>query len=77
MRRYELADEQWELIADLFPPEQGNGRPVARPSLDGQLRGSHSASMGSSTHSSATTGRRNVIERSISWLKHARRIAPR
>ena len=27
MRRYELADEQWELIADLFPPEQGNGRP--------------------------------------------------
>ena len=26
MRRYELADEQWELIADLFPPEQGNGR---------------------------------------------------
>ena len=27
MRRYELADEQWELIADLFPPEQGNGHP--------------------------------------------------
>jgi transposase len=27
MRRYEIADEQWELIADLFPPEQGNGRP--------------------------------------------------
>lgn len=27
MRRYELADEQWELIADLFPPERGNGRP--------------------------------------------------
>src|SRR5688572_18489062 len=27
MRRYELADEQWELIVDLFPPEQGRGRP--------------------------------------------------
>ena len=27
MRRYELDDEQWELMADLFPPEQGNGRP--------------------------------------------------
>jgi transposase len=27
MRRYEIKDEQWELIADLFPPEQGNGRP--------------------------------------------------
>ena len=27
MRRYELTDEQWELIADLFPPLQGNGRP--------------------------------------------------
>ena len=27
MRRYELADEHWELIADLFPPEQGKGRP--------------------------------------------------
>lgn len=27
MRRYELGDDQWELIADLFPPEQGNGRP--------------------------------------------------
>jgi transposase len=27
MRRYELADEHWELIADLFPPEQGQGRP--------------------------------------------------
>lgn len=27
MRRYELTDEQWALIADLFPPEQGNGRP--------------------------------------------------
>jgi transposase len=27
MRRYEIGDEQWELIADLFPEEQGNGRP--------------------------------------------------
>ena len=27
MRRYELMDEQWELIADLFPCQQGNGRP--------------------------------------------------
>jgi transposase len=27
MRRYELADEQWKPIADLFPPEQVNGRP--------------------------------------------------
>ena len=27
MRRYELADEQWGLIADLFPAEQGNSRP--------------------------------------------------
>ena len=27
MRRYEITDEQWELIADLFPPLVGNGRP--------------------------------------------------
>ena len=27
MRRYELSDYQWGLIADLFPPEQGRGRP--------------------------------------------------
>ena len=27
MRRYELTDEQWELIGDLFPSERGNGRP--------------------------------------------------
>ncbi len=27
MRRYELTDEQWALIEDLFPPERGNGRP--------------------------------------------------
>lgn len=27
MRRYELNDEQWDLIADLFPPQRGNGRP--------------------------------------------------
>ena len=27
MRRYELGDDDWEQIADLFPPEQGNGRP--------------------------------------------------
>jgi transposase len=27
MRRYEIGDVQWELIADLFPAEQGNGRP--------------------------------------------------
>ena len=27
MRRYELTDEQWEVIADLFPPLQGRGRP--------------------------------------------------
>jgi transposase len=27
MRRYELADQQWDLLADLFPPEQGGGRP--------------------------------------------------
>lgn len=27
MRRYEIGDEQWELIADLLPEEQGNGRP--------------------------------------------------
>jgi transposase len=27
MRRYELGDDEWELIADLFPPEQGHGRP--------------------------------------------------
>ena len=27
MRRYEIGDEQWELISDLFPEEQGNGRP--------------------------------------------------
>jgi hypothetical protein len=26
MRRYELADEQWELVCELFRPEQGNGR---------------------------------------------------
>ncbi len=27
MRRYELTDEQWEVIQDLFPPAKGNGRP--------------------------------------------------
>ena len=27
MRRYELTDEQWALIEDMFPPERGNGRP--------------------------------------------------
>jgi transposase len=27
MRRYELMDEQWALIADIFPCQQGNGRP--------------------------------------------------
>jgi len=27
MKRYELTDEQWELVADLFPPERGKGRP--------------------------------------------------
>jgi transposase len=27
MRRYELTDEQWEWIADLFPPLVTNGRP--------------------------------------------------
>lgn len=27
MRRYELTDEQWELMADLFPAERGKGRP--------------------------------------------------
>ena len=27
MRRCEIGDQQWELIADLFPEEQGNGRP--------------------------------------------------
>ncbi len=27
MRRYELTDEQWALIEDLFPPQRGNGRP--------------------------------------------------
>ena len=26
MRRYELMDEQWELIADLFPSQSGPGR---------------------------------------------------
>ncbi len=26
MRRYELTDEQWELIADLFPFQRGPGR---------------------------------------------------
>lgn len=25
--RYELSDEQWDLISDLFPPERGKGRP--------------------------------------------------
>lgn len=30
MRHYELADEQWELIADVFPPEQGNGVAITR-----------------------------------------------
>ena len=27
MRRYEITDEQWALIEDLFPPLIGNGRP--------------------------------------------------
>ena len=27
MRRYEITDEQWALIGDLFPPLLGNGRP--------------------------------------------------
>jgi len=27
VKRYELTDEQWEVIADLFPPQQGQGRP--------------------------------------------------
>ena len=27
MKRHELTDEQWALIEDLFPPQQGNGRP--------------------------------------------------
>jgi transposase len=27
MRRYELGDDDWEQIADLFPQEQGHGRP--------------------------------------------------
>lgn len=27
MRRHEITDEQWELIADRFPPTQGGGRP--------------------------------------------------
>ncbi len=26
MRRYELTDEQWELIAGLFPSQRGRGR---------------------------------------------------
>lgn len=27
MRRYELTDEQWALVAPLLPPQQGRGRP--------------------------------------------------
>ncbi len=27
MRRYELTDEQWELVEPMLPPRQGNGRP--------------------------------------------------
>ena len=27
MQRYELTDDQWVLIEDLFPPERGKGRP--------------------------------------------------
>jgi len=27
MHRHELTDEQWELIAEQFPPERGKGRP--------------------------------------------------
>lgn len=27
MRRYELTDEQWAMLAALLPPQQGNGRP--------------------------------------------------
>ena len=27
MRRYELTDEEWDGIADLFPPRKGKGRP--------------------------------------------------
>ena len=27
MGRYELTEEQWDLVADLFPPQRGNGRP--------------------------------------------------
>ena len=27
MKRYELTDEEWGLVEDLFPPERGNGRP--------------------------------------------------
>ena len=27
MRRYELTDEQWALVAPMLPPQQGGGRP--------------------------------------------------
>ena len=27
MRRYELTDEQWAMLAPLLPPQRGNGRP--------------------------------------------------
>ena len=37
MRRYELTDEQWDLVTELFPAERGKGRPYRshRMVLDG------------------------------------------
>jgi hypothetical protein len=80
MRRYEFTDERRELIADLFPFQRGPGRRYRDHHIAAVIpaRQLHYPRLGRPPQLAyAAYKRRNVIERCIGWLKHARRIATR